>query len=99
MENEHSAVYDGENRLVGNVTKENGTQNVLMETEEGTTYRIPMEKLTRHDTHWVLNDPVEHFPSVPSEQEMQARVDDMSADSFPASDPPSFTPEKPDIER
>jgi hypothetical protein len=46
-----------------------------------------------------LNDPVDHFPAVPSEQEMQARVDDMSADSFPASDPPSFTPGKPDIER
>ena len=47
MENERSAVYDGESRLVGNVIKENGTQNVLMETEEGTLQGIMLSSIDR----------------------------------------------------
>lgn len=48
MENDKNAVLDGNQRWIGRVSKENGAQNVLVETEVGTTYRIPADRITRH---------------------------------------------------
>lgn len=96
MQKEHRAVYDDEKRLVGKILKDENLKRVLLETDGGETYSVPNQYLIRQDDYWVLTKPLNKCARVPSHREEphleeQKRVDDMSADSFPASDPPDYT--------
>ncbi len=101
MQKEHRAVYDGEKRLVGKVLRDENLQSVFLEAENGETYSVPNQYLIRQDEHWILTEPLSKFSKVepPSHREEQQRVDEMSADSFPASDPPDYTLGKNETDR
>lgn len=84
-------VYDTKQQLIGRFVKDKYLQRVALEATDGNTYSVPIHDLRRQDDHWVLTSPLSEFVKLSAYLKQQKRVDEMSDESFPASDPPDFT--------
>lgn len=84
-------VYDDKQQLIGSFVKDKYLERVALEATDGNTYSVPTQDLRRQDDHWVLNKPLSKFVKLSTYLKQQEHVDEMSDESFPASDPPDFT--------
>ncbi|AJY49472.1 hypothetical protein [Halomonas sp. KO116] len=84
-------VYDDKQQLIGHFIKDKYLKRVALEASDGNTYSVSNQELTRQDEHWVLAKPLSEFVKLNAFRKQQEHVDEMSDESFPASDPPDFT--------
>lgn len=84
-------IYDNHKKLIGHFSKDSHVKRVALESIDGNTYSVPYKELTLKDDHWVLAKPLTAFIKLTTDREQQEHVDEMSDESFPASDPPDFT--------
>tara|TARA_R110001583_G_scaffold184521_1_gene343873 strand:- start:118 stop:408 length:291 start_codon:yes stop_codon:yes gene_type:complete len=85
------SVYDDKQQLIGHFVKDKYLERVALEASDGNTYSIPTQELTRQDDHWILAKPLSEYIKLSTYRKQQEHVDEMSDESFPASDPPDFT--------
>lgn len=91
MKESFNDVYDDKQQLIGHFTKDKYLERGALEASDGNTYSIPTQELRRQDDHWVLSKPLSEFVKLSTHLKQQEHVDEMSDESFPASDPPDFT--------
>lgn len=84
-------IYDEEQNLIGHFTQDKHLKRVALEATDGNTYSVPDQEITLKNTHWVLAKPLSAFLKLSTYRKQQEHVDEMSDESFPASDPPDFT--------
>lgn len=84
-------VYDNKQQLIGHFVKDKYLEQVALEASDGNTYSIPNQELTYQDDRWVLNKSLSEFVKLSTYRKQQEHIDEMSDESFPASDPPDFT--------
>ncbi len=87
-----TAVFDDEGKQVGKVADVSDVTKVGIITETGSRFWVPKQLLAYRDQRWMLEPGyTEITPSEAGTQQQERELDKASADSFPASDPPSFT--------
>lgn len=86
-----NAVYDEKHQLIGHFVEDKYVQRVSFEAIDGNTYSIPNQDLSQQEGHWILVKPLSDFVKLSTHYKEQEHVDEMSDESFPASDPPDFT--------
>ncbi|MGE6608572.1 hypothetical protein ACQKE4_18990 [Halomonas sp. NPDC076908] len=91
MKQELYDVYDEKQQLIGHFVRDKYLQRVALEASDGNTYSIPNEYLSQKEDHWVLTQPLSEFAKLSTYNKQEEHVDEMSEESFPASDPPDFT--------
>ncbi|WP_277811155.1 hypothetical protein [Chromohalobacter canadensis] len=91
MKNYPYAVYNEDNTIVGHLLKDASQDEALLKAKDGDLYNIPYHHLKQQEDHWILTRPLLEFSKAPPKEESQEHIDDMSKDSFPASDPPDYT--------
>jgi hypothetical protein len=84
-------VYDDKQKLIGHFIKDKYLNRVALEASDGNTYSVPTEELANQNNHWILAKSLSEFVKLSTYNKQQAHVDEMSDESFPASDPPDFT--------
>lgn len=84
-------VYDNNQNLIGYFIQDKHLKRVALEAIDGNTYSVPNQELTIKNNHWVLDNPLSAFIKLSTYRKQQEHVDEMSDESFPASDPPDFT--------
>lgn len=88
-----TAIFDDKGALVGTVMDvEIDAEKVGILTEAGNHLWVPKPLLTYRDQRWTLAAGyTQTSPAEVEAQQQERELDKTSADSFPASDPPSFT--------
>ncbi|MDQ7735767.1 hypothetical protein QT231_24000 [Halomonas sp. SpR1] len=84
-------VYDEHQKLIGHFSKDKYLKRVALEAIDGNTYSVPEQELTLKNNRWVVAKPLSAFVKLSAYLKQQEHVDEMSDESFPASDPPDFT--------
>lgn len=87
-----TAVFDDDGNQVGKVADTDNTDKVGIITETGSRFWVPKHVLTQQNQRWVLEPGYTQLSSSETETQQEEReLDEASAESFPASDPPAFT--------
>lgn len=87
-----TAVFDDEGNRVGKVADITEVDKVGIITDTGSHFWIPKQVLSQRDQRWVLEPGYTQITSSEAEAQQEEReLDKTNADTFPASDPPSFT--------
>ena len=87
-----TAVFDDEGKQVGKVADVNEVDKVGIITDTGSRFWVPKQMLSQRDQRWVLEPGYTQItPSEAEAQQEERELDKANADTFPASDPPSFT--------
>ncbi|MFB9866034.1 hypothetical protein [Vreelandella sulfidaeris] len=84
-------VYDEKQQLIGSFIKDKYLQRVALDAIDGNTYSVPCDDLSCQDGQWFLAKPLSDFVKLSTHLKQQEHVDELSDESFPASDPPDFT--------
>ncbi|WP_128689829.1 hypothetical protein [Chromohalobacter israelensis] len=90
MPEEPVLVYDQNEENIGNITQM-GPDHFHIATLDGEQYRVPSHFFTHTGEHWLLIKPVKECSDYRIGDNAQTHVDELSEDSFPASDPPDYT--------
>lgn len=87
-----TTIVDDKGALVGKVIDVRDGEKIGIITEAGDHLWVPKPLLTYRDQRWILaSGYTQTSPAEVEAQQQQRELDKTSADSFPASDPPSFT--------
>lgn len=91
-----TTVFDNEGKQVGKVADVNEADKVGIITDTGSRFWVPKQMLSQRDHRWVLEPGYTQTTSSEDEtlqeaQQQERELDKANADTFPASDPPSFT--------
>ncbi|MCE8051934.1 hypothetical protein HOP61_11555 [Halomonas daqingensis] len=87
-----TAVFDDEGKQVGKVADTSDVDKVGIITETGSRFWVPTAMLTHRDQLWMLEPGyTEISPAEAKTQQAERELDEANAETFPASDPPSFT--------
>jgi hypothetical protein len=87
-----TAVFDDEGKQVGKVADVSDAEKVGIITETGSRFWVPRQLIAYRDQRWMLEPGyTEITPSEAEAQQEERELDEANADTFPASDPPSFT--------
>lgn len=86
-----TAVFDDEGKQVGKVADVSDVDKVGIITETGSRFWVPKQLIAYRDQRWMLEPGYTEISSSEAEKQQEEReLDEASADSFPASDPPAF---------
>ncbi len=87
-----TAVFDDEGKQVGKVADTSDVDKVGIITETGSRFWVPKAMLTHRDQRWMLEPGYSEIsPAEAKTQQTERELDEANAETFPASDPPSFT--------
>ncbi|MDX5379005.1 MAG: hypothetical protein LPK08_15985 [Halomonas sp.] len=87
-----TAVFDDEGKQVGKVADTSDSEKVGIITETGSRFWVPKQLIAYRDRRWMLEPGyTEISPAEAAAQQEERDLDEANAETFPASDPPSFT--------
>lgn len=85
-------VHDDAGQQVGKVADASAADKVGIITETGSRFWVPRTLLAFRDQRWTLEPGyAELSPDEAKVQQEERELDEANAETFPASDPPSFT--------
>lgn len=87
-----TTVFNDEGKQVGKVADTSEDDKVGIITETGSRFWVPKSMLAFRDQGWTLEPGYTEITSAEAEiQQAERELDEANAETFPASDPPSFT--------
>ncbi|WP_104203215.1 hypothetical protein [Billgrantia saliphila] len=85
-------VFDDTGDQVGKVADTSNAEKIGIITETGSRFWVPKQMLAHRDQRWTLEPGYTEISTAEAEAQQDERdLDEANAETFPASDPPSFT--------